>query len=145
MKIPRLFENDPPSPITCRIDGEILEKGQLFDIFCIRIVGEEVEFPVAVGKEIYQVANPHRAPVVTSSGRLRDLLNGKCLQVTDPYIRDPPSPVIFPLLECRIIGTVSYLFCIGREAPVHPTGQFHFFRETPIDRDQVEVRKGVGV
>ena len=78
MDVSCLLKYDPSGAKSRRIDGEIFELGQLFDLFRLGIVRKQVKFTIPVGKEIYPVADPHGPPVIAHACRLRDLFNSQC-------------------------------------------------------------------
>ena len=94
--------------------GEIRVPRQLAHGFRLHVVGEQVEFAVAVGTEVHGVAQPHGVDVVRARGRLGDFLDRLVARREEPQPGIGAAPVALPLLEGGHQRVVGDALAIGR-------------------------------
>ncbi len=140
----RLFVDDAVGTVRCAQDGKVGMLRDLTNLFALRVVGEHVEFAVAIGSEIDRVANPHRIGVVRSCFRLRDLVDRMRLSVVQPQARHGSAAILLPLLISSGDGVVGDALPVGGIGGARRVRNRQRLFDAPADgnREQLAVTAG---
>ena len=144
MEITRLLVDDLAAAGGNVENGKIRVIGQALDGLGLRVVGVEVQLPVAVGTEIDRVADPRGLGVVAARSGLRHLLDRARRDVVDPDSRDGAAAVALPLEELlgkRIVGDAP---AVGGEGRAVGVGDGQALLRTSLDGHGEELRKAAG-